>query len=342
MSANLFGDRFYGFRVPAWHGLGKTFDQPLTATEAVKQGGLEYTIEKYPLVAEGGYPTGKYGIFRAPTIDDMQYQFLGVCGPDYGIVQNSAIAEIIDPLTKLWPVETVGALGHGETIFLTLDVGEAEVHGEPIKQFFLVTDTRDGGTSMKIAFTPIRVVCQNTLVCGLKQATISAAIQHDMNVEQVLKTRVTLLQKMSQARQATMATFEALASAAIQGDDAQAIFAAAYPEPPKSAKLELLDDYDAQSGPEMLGALYDEATRAEQSWLYYCSRTQALRDGVQSTYARLCDEHPAIGNTAWAAYNAVVEFADFREGTEVYKSALFGARAAEKKRAFAQALTYVK
>lgn len=341
MAANLFGERFLGFREPAWHSLGKTFDQPITAVEAVRQGGLEYTIEKYPLFAEGGYPTGKFGIFREPTMDDMQYRFLGVCGEEYNIVQNTMIAEILDPLTKMWPVETVGALGVGETMFLSLDAGDAEVHGEHIKQFFLITDTRDGGTSMRIAFTPIRVVCQNTLVSGLKQATVSAALQHGFNIEQTLRTRVTLLEKMQKARVATMATFEALASAAIQDDDAQTIFTLAYPNPKRTDKLELLEDFDSVNGPEMLGALYDEATRAEQSWLYYTKRAETMREGVRSTYDRLCDEHPGIASTAWAAYNAVVEFADFREGSNVAKSALFGSRSAEKKRAFAAALAYV-
>ena len=31
MAHNLFGERFLGHREPAWHGLGKTFEDPITA-----------------------------------------------------------------------------------------------------------------------------------------------------------------------------------------------------------------------------------------------------------------------------------------------------------------------
>lgn len=352
MAANLFGERFVGVRQPAWHGLGQVFDREITAEEAVKAAGLGYKITKQPLYAE--FPgiqgfgvmkvdTGKWGIFREPTNDDPEYRFFGAASEDYAIVQNEQIAQILEPLTKIWPVETAGALGMGETIFLSLSAGDAEIHGEPVKQYFLVTDTRDGGTSLKIAFTPVRVVCQNTLVSGLKQATVSSALSHNPGVEKVLTARVNLLEKMQEAQASTMATFEQLASAAITDNDAQTIFAAAYPMPTKSVKIDLLTEFNETTGPEQLGALYDEATLAQSNFLYYVNRAQTFRDGVFQTYQKLNDEHNSIARTPWAAYNAVVEFADFREGAQSLEiSALFGARASEKKRAFASAVNFIK
>lgn len=343
---NLFGERFVGIRQPAWHGLGKVFENPISALQAVKEADMDFQIVKEPLFAEiNGHhvPTEKVGIFRAPTMDDPQHRFFGTVSEDYGLMQNAEIAKILEPLTEKWPVETAGALGHGETIFMSLDAGDAEIKGEPVKQYFLLTDTRNGGTSLKIAFTPVRVVCQNTLVSGLRQSVVSSAMTHMPNVSKVLAARVDLLQKMQQALKSTMATFEQLASAAITDDDAQAIFAAAYPEPNKPAKMGLLDDFDSATGPDLLGALYDEATRSQEVWQYYCTRTDAFRQGALDCYTRICDEYPAIARTPWAAYNAVVEFADYRTGAKsVQESALFGARAAEKKRALAYSLDFIK
>lgn len=346
MPANLFGERFVGVREPAWHGLGKVLETPVPATEAIKVANMDYKIEKYPLTAKIDNKvmnTGRYGIFRQPTPDDPETRFFGVASEDYAILQNMEVADILEPLTAQWPVETVGALGLGETLFMSLDAGTADVKGEPVRQYFLLTDTRNGGTALKIAFTPVRVVCQNTLVSGLKQATVSSSMTHMPNISRALTARVNLLQKMQQALSSTMATFEQLASAAISNDDARSIFEAAYPTPAKSAKISLLDDFDNTTGPEMLGALYDEATEASETWNYYCTRIDAFREGANSCYLKLCDEYPNVAGTAWAAYNAVVEFADYRTGAKsVQESALFGARAAEKKRAFARSLEFVR
>ena len=346
MSANLFGERFLGRREPAWHGLGKTFDAELSASEAVIKGGLNFNVIKAPLIAyiDGANAlTGKYGIFREPTRDDSEYRFLGVASPSYTILQNIDIARIVDPLTDLWPVETIGALGVGETMFLTLDAGDDEVKGEHIRKFFLITDTKDGGTSLKIAFTPIRVVCQNTLMSGLRESIISDAIIHNTDTKDILSARVDMMQKMQRAIKETMASFDALASAVIEDDEAKIIFEAAYPDPKKSAKTNLLEEFDDTSGPLELGLIYDKAKHAEKSYNYWVNRAQDLRDGVFRNYERICDEHNSIARTPWAAYNSVVEFADFRGDREdSAKSALFGLKAGEKKRAFAKALEYIQ
>lgn len=346
MSANLFGERFLGHREPAWHGLGKTFNTELSASEAVIKGGLNFNVIKAPLIAyiEGANAlTGKYGIFREPTPDDPEYRYLGIGAPTYSILQNIDIARIVDPLTDLWPVETAGALGVGETLFLTLDAGDDEVKGEHIRKFFLITDTKDGGTSLKIAFTPIRVVCQNTLISGLRDSIVSDAINHNSNTKDILSARVDMLQKMQHAIKETMASFDALASAVIEDDEAKVIFEAAYPNPKKSAKMNLLAEFDDTSGPLELGLLYDKAKGAEESYNYWVNKAQELRDGAFRNYERICDEHNSIANTPWAAYNSVVEFADFRGTREdTAKSALFGLRANEKKRAFAKALEYIQ
>jgi phage/plasmid-like protein (TIGR03299 family) len=338
----MFGERFAGYREPAWHGLGKVFEDPISAVEAVEKADLGFEIIKAPLTAhiEGvNCLTGKYGIFREPTDDDPQYQYLGTASADYKIMQNKEIAQMLDPLTDKWPVETVGALGQGETMFMSLFAGGDTVANEDIKKFFLITDTRNGGTSMKILFTPVRVVCQNTLVSGLRQSIVSSSITHSMNMQQVLQARIDLIGKMQIAMEKSMASFEVLADAAIGEDGAQAVIDAAFPMPRKPRKMALLEQSLEDDELEEFGILFDQAKGARDNWLYQCERVEKYREGAMYNYDRLCDEHSHIAGTAWAAYNAVVEFADFRKGAKsVNSNALFGYRAGEKKKAFKKAL----
>jgi len=110
---------------------------------------------------------------------------------------------------------------------------------------------------------------------------------------------------------------------------------AAYPLPKKPKKASILDDIDDAEA-KLIGVLYDEASAAATLWEYYCTRSQILKDAALELYAKHNDEFPKTAKTSWGLYNAVVESADFRRGSDsIAVSTLFGARAAEKKRTFA-------
>ncbi len=51
MAHELFGERFYGKRIPAWHGLGKVFKHEPTAVEAFEEAGF---AELFGVPADGG------------------------------------------------------------------------------------------------------------------------------------------------------------------------------------------------------------------------------------------------------------------------------------------------
>lgn len=350
MTPNIFGKRFLGNREPGWHHIGDVFTDQPTAVEAVARAKADFPFILAPAMATVETPLGsqlvraegKSFILRAPVDDDPEYRVTGIASDEYELVQNVDIARAVDRLTGQWPVETVGVLGKGESLFIALDAGMATVRGEDIHQYFLVNDTKDGGTSLKIAFTPVRVVCQNTLVTGLRQATVSAALTHHNGVGVDFDIRVDLVSKMQVAREFTLATFEQLAASAITGNDLAGILEYVYPMPKVPRKMEMLEGLEERDI-AILGALYDEATKAQATYEYYCNYAQVRRDAAVDLFERMGQDNPEVAGTAWAAYNAVVESADFRNGPDsMYVSALFGARAQEKRRAFAAALNYVK
>lgn len=343
---NLFGDRFFGRTGPGWHEIGFTDPRITKCETAVRKAGLDYNIFLAQMKADVGSHLVTVGnkmvILREPTSDDPEYASFGFASPDYKILQNMEIAKAMDTLTDIWPCETVGALGKGETIFITLDAGEREVRGELIRQYFLVTDTRDGGTSMKIAFTPVRVVCQNTLVTGLKSALISLSMEHTGNLATSFPARVNLVKKLETSRDRTMEAFEMLAKCSLKKGDMEFILNAAYPLPKKPAKAAILDDFTDEADIAEIGALYGEASEAVALWQYYCDRAMTLRGAATELFKKFNDEFPKTANTTWAAYNAIVESADWRKGAEsVPASAIWGPRGSEKKRAFAAAQAIV-
>lgn len=350
MSANIFGERFMGHDEPAWHHLGKVFQGKILAAAAVRESKNDYTVSCSPLMAqvktvfgETMVPVaGRNAIIREAVEDDPVNRVFGIAGDDYKVVQNIDLAEMLDKYLPDWNLETIGALGFGETIFYALRFPQdSEVAGDQIKQYFLITDTKDGKTALRIAFTPIRVVCQNTLVTGLKQATVKVSLSHGIGILDDLNFRLGLLSKLGKAQQDTMDTFNKLAEVAIKMPSVDKILEAAYPAPAKPAKVDLLNEspeiFDGQD--EIKEALSD----VNQQWLYYCKLAQVRRDETKVRLEKLNDEFPKIARTPWAVYNAVVENEDFRDGPEsMYASAVFGDRAKAKTRAMAMAMNYLK
>jgi len=346
MSANLFGERFVYRKEPGWHGLGIPMAEGETCVDGVIRAKADFCIIKTPVFGTVETVDGKQSvsvtdrimILREPTKDDPEYRFLGFASPTYGIIQNMDIAKSLDILTDKWPCETVGVLGKGETLFVSLDAGEIEIAGEFIHQYFLVTDTRNGGTAMKIAFTPVRVVCQNTLVTGLRSSIISVAMEHVANVHRAFDSRLNLIKQLENAKELTLSSLKLLAKCQLTKNDIDFVLTAVYPMPKYPKKAELLQDTEHIEN-ALVGALYEEATKAQQSFEYYCNRAKAYREQARVLFGQFNDEYSATANTAWALYNAVVESADYRDGAKsVVNSSIWGARANEKKRAFASVL----
>lgn len=341
---NLFGERFYGRRVPAWHRLGKVFDGPMTVTQAVADADLDYLIHLLPayVSAGGGFQElpGRI-IMREPTLDDPVWRQLGpnLVSQQYALLQNIELARIFDPLTDTWPLETIGALGYGETLFFTLRAGKFSVGGDEIENYFLVSDVRDGGTTAKVAITPKRVVCQNTLQSGLRTAVVTVDLAHQKGLEARLENIAELVKRLHGSTEQLKEAFDRLAVMKVDDAGKREIFTAAYPMPRRPKKLEYLTDEMDE-----VTALYNERTQAEEMFEYHGRRAVELRNAANDLFARFNEEFPRTAGTAWAAWNSIVELEDFRgsgrdEGAA--RSAVFGPRAAAKRRAFQAAMALV-
>jgi phage/plasmid-like protein (TIGR03299 family) len=354
MAHNLFGERFLGYRRPAWHGLGQVFTDRPTASEALARVDMEYHIAKRPIFYQVERPDGtldyrpvlgQVALVRDITVDDPEERVFGVVSADYGLLQNVDVARVLDGLAETWPVETVGALGYGETVFLTLEAGlkEFTAYDEALQLYYLVTDTRTGGRAMQIAFTPVRVVCQNTLISGLSQAVVNVQLAHTKRLEDEFQFQVDLIRELEEAQANTLATFERLMGMRSTLEALQSIIDAAYPLPARPQKLAPLDLLEFAALPEEVREAF---TETEKRWEQAVGRMQERREAARELFMKISDEYPDIGGTAWAAYNAVVETEDYRraagDGTAADRQALFGERAQAKKQAFAAAVALLE
>lgn len=168
---------FFSVKQKAWHGLGQIVEDYPTSKEALQYAGLDYEVIKSPLFTQSQAITvGNGGELIAgmditvpnyyATMRTDNNTVLGVVGRDYSIVQNRDAFSFFDAIVggDGMQYETAGALGNGERIFITAKLpGYIKVgHDDYIEKYLFLTTSHDGSGSITAAFTPVRIVCQNS------------------------------------------------------------------------------------------------------------------------------------------------------------------------------------
>ena len=109
---------------------------------------------------------------------------LGVVSDRYKVVQNTDAFSFTDELLgKGVRYETAGSLQEGKKVWLLARLPrEYIIAGERISPYLVFSNTHDGSGSVKVAVTPVRVVCNNTLNLALDTAKRSFSMIHTGNI----------------------------------------------------------------------------------------------------------------------------------------------------------------
>ena len=178
-----------------WHKLGTYLgENAVTAEEAIKAANMEWEVSLHPIYS-GFAEMKEVDDFKAVIRQDTG-DVLGVRKQKYTPYQNKDAFKVLDPFIgegkAVW--HTAGVLGKGERIWILAKLsGQLEVtKNDVIDKYFLLTNSHDGSTGIKLMFTPIRVVCQNTLQMALVSGqysimNIKHTKNHEIKIKQALK-----------------------------------------------------------------------------------------------------------------------------------------------------------
>lgn len=193
---------FFSVKEKPWHGLGQIIKDYPTSAEALKFAGLDYTVEKRKLFTfdNENQTADEDTEIKIPEIEVPNYfatvrtdneNILGVVGRDYEVVQNIDAFSFFDSIVGGDGIqyETAGALGKGERIFITAKLPDYIKVGsnDLIEQYLFLTTSHDGYGSITAAFTPIRIVCNNTLNAALRNHSNAFKIRHTANAKDRLE-----------------------------------------------------------------------------------------------------------------------------------------------------------
>lgn len=165
MSANI--ESMFYVRETPWHGLGVKVEEAVSSGEALWLSGLDWHVVQKDIYAEDKKING----YKA-NIRDSDGKVLGVVSDRYRIVQNDEAFAFTDALLgEGVRYETAGSLSEGRQIWMLARLPEKYIiNGDEIAPYLVFSNSHDGSGAVRVAITPIRVVCQNTLNLALNAA----------------------------------------------------------------------------------------------------------------------------------------------------------------------------
>jgi len=162
----------YAGEVP-WHGLGVRVPADLHPTQMLEKAGLDWTVRKVPAYAE--VAGERVAVGRSALVRDSDDSILDVVSDDWNVLQNHEAFEFFHDFVANGDMEmhTAGSLRDGQLVWALAKVNDGFelFKGDQVDSYLLFSNPHRYGWSIDVRFTPIRVVCNNTLTLSLNTAS---------------------------------------------------------------------------------------------------------------------------------------------------------------------------
>lgn len=327
-------EMFYCGDAP-WHGLGTKVDHALTSAEAIAAAGLGWWVDRAPLfTADGQEVAGWKATRRADT-----QEILGVVSDDYRVIQNLEAFTFLDALATEGSAmfHTAGSTHNSRRVWALVKLPESlvVVPGDRVDQYLMLYTGHDGTRGLTILFTPVRVVCDNTVRAAMGSLYRDAAgsapghyytIRHIGDVKQQLAEAQRVLGISRKYFEVAGEAFRAMSAKEISAAMLEGYLKAVVPDPEESIVR-------GHGDPGTHSILYQSAR----------DRAQRIRDRIAFLFeAGRGNQIPGARGTLWAAYNAATEWVDHVNVLRVdgepkvrgFESAMFGTGEDVRQRAF--------
>jgi phage/plasmid-like protein (TIGR03299 family) len=332
-----------------WHGLGKVLQAAVTAEEAIRLAGLDWTVEKWPLRALGGDGASLHVPGWFATVRTDTKAPLGVVSRQYRVLQNTEAFAFMDEAIQagaaMW--ETAGSLQDGKRVWMLARIPTTVevVPGDEVKPYALLCNGHDGGLAVHILPTTTRVVCNNTLNLALNQAGgKELVVRHSQSLKgkiELAKRHLGIIgQRVEQFQDEAQALARVLVATEARMRSYAERFFPTKRKPDFTDGAALLNTIvNGKQGSQevvrdLLAGHFAETERIAK-------RNAGVLEQIQDNFER----DPARG-TAWGAYNAVSQYVDhqakYKTPENRLSSVWFGSGDDLKQEAYSAALAMAR
>jgi len=273
-----------------WHGLGTKVPARADSETMIKAAGLDWRVEKRPIrgarLDAKGRPV-KYEIIRRARTPKEYDIPLAHATRKYHLLQNEEAFQFFEPIVgkKAAIFETAGALDDGERLWVMAKLPkEIKVLGDDIvNKYLLLSNSHNAKGAITIKFTPIRVVCHNTLSMALKDGTAHVRVYHTVNMHERLAEVPKIMGIVNNMYETAEETFQMLAKIQVN----------------TMRLLEYLESIYPRTKTQLLKRQYP------LQW-----------EAILELFEKGDPDIPQIKGTLWSLYNSITRYIDYRPGRE--------------------------
>lgn len=315
-----------------------------TSQDVMEAAGLDFTVEKCPLYAKMPESPNDakddsvlrwdgdvyrrcpsaYATYRTDTNEP-----LGTVKSKYTVVQNIDAFKFFDGAIgknkAIW--QTAGCFGFGSRVFVSAKLPRnIMVKGDPVENYLVFTNNHDGMGGVKILFTPIRVICQNTLNAAIKTSNNYVSFRHTKSVHNNIDIASEILGITDKTTQFLNAKFNRMAEIKMTDANAEDVFANVILTENELTTIK-------QTG-HTVHQIINRDWRAIDDAGISMKKVNVL-NGIQHYYHEGPGQKEQLGN-AWGVYNAITGYysnIDNNEGDKRMDTLLYGDRATKFKTA---------
>jgi|TARA_R110000822_G_C15224640_1_gene484656 phage/plasmid-like protein (TIGR03299 family) len=236
----------YAGQLP-WHGLGTRVSENISVDDMLKESGLDWEVQKVPAYAElNGQKIASGHDMLIRTSDNTA---LDMVSGNWNPVQNAEAFDFFREFVEAGDMEmhTAGSLQDGKRVWCLAKVKDSfTINGnDKVDSYMLLTNPHMYGRAVDIRFTPIRVVCNNTLTLSLGQKSdyqVSMSHKKAFDAEEAKSLLGIAKEKLNQYEQ--MATF--LSAKRWTDETLKQYLAVVFPNTNPNAKMKTFDvkDFD--------------------------------------------------------------------------------------------------
>lgn len=273
-----------------WHNLGRKFEVPPSLEEALVAAGLDWKVTTEPL-----FSGNKEQVEALLTRRSSDQSILGVVGPNYTPLQNTEAFEFFKPFIdeKAAAIETAGSLRHGKRVWVLAKINRDPLvikGNDVVEKYVLLSNSHDGTLAVRVGFTPVRVVCNNTLSMAINsEASKLIRIKHTKNVVSNLESVQDIMNLADSEFEATAEQYRLLTQKDINSKDLEKYIKLVFNATAKLAEAGGTDGVNNKRIIEQVVPLFEKGRGNDMA---------------------------EIRGTMWAAYNAVNEYLQYERGTD--------------------------
>jgi phage/plasmid-like protein (TIGR03299 family) len=269
-----------------WHGLGTALEEAdvYDWSRACEKAGLAWDVELVGLQTADTQARVDHRAVRRMS----DGRILGVVGRRYALLQNRAAFAWFQPFldAKEASLHTAGSLRQGSRVWVLAKLNRDLVviaPGDEAEKYLLLSHGHDGSLAVRVGFTPVRVVCANTLAMAHgSDASKLIRVKHTKDIHENLANIREVMDLANQQFEATAEQYRLLARKSISQADLR-----------RYVKTVLGVKDDQEPSARMKNVMEEIIGLAES--------------GKGNTL-------PAVTGTYWSAYNGVTEWLSFERG----------------------------